>query len=241
MISVAEQSVGSYFRPTTLKKGTNHKNNAFYQSLKASGLQKLAKTGGLDTNCDLKLLAPYFSQGKSILEVGAGYGRVIDYLLTYNFSKNITGIERCSGMHNYLKTRYKSNNNINLLQCDLFNLSQTITYKKFDVILWLWGGIYDFSPLEQQRAVEILSKLLNKNGTLILDTLTEGTTPLGAKRSGKITDGEYLLKSNNATIRVYGPSMLEIRQYAFLSGLSNVQHINFYTDTKRERALHVLS
>lgn len=215
----------------------NSDNNAIYETIKAQGLQQLAQKGGLSTGCDMKQLIPYWSVAESVLEVGAGYGRIIDYLLKQSFQGTITAIERCNALFEYLKNEFTKYNNVDLLHADIRYL--TNCDKQFDLILMLWSGIADFSPKEQRLIFAKLAKLLNEKGKLVIDTLPASIIPLDMKQ-GRVKK-VYKQEINGVTVYTYSMSLEEIDNYAQLAGFTNIEHKIYHTDTGRERLLHILS
>lgn len=217
-------------------KWDNDDNSAFYEALKVEGLKKFAEKAGLSTGCDMRELRAYWSTAKSILEAGTGYGRVIDYLIKNQYQGTITAIERCNMLFQYLKTRFCQYENINLLQTDIRYLSNSNSH--FDLILYMWSGIADFSYKEQPFVIKKLAKLLQKNGKLVIDTLSMNIVPLGVKKLG---DQLYLLKVNDFHKYIYEPNSYEIEYYAKNAGFANIKRISYQTDTLRERWLYILS
>jgi SAM-dependent methyltransferase len=214
---------------------SNSDNNAFYEAVKAEGLQKLAEKGGLATGCDMRILTPYWSKAKSILEVGAGYGRVIEYLLKHQFQGKITAIERCATLFSFLENQYKSNDNVRLLHKDIRYLEGF--KEKFDLILFLWTGIGDFSLKEQLLIIKKLANFLQKGGILIIDTLPENTIPLESRKCGFHV---YLFEVNNTAVYINVSTILEIKEYARKAGFSTIEHKLYRTESGRKRAIYLL-
>ncbi len=169
------------------------------------------------------------------MEVGAGYGRVISYLLDHSFSGKITAIERCNTSFNYLKNQFSHHTNVKLVQGDIHDCDK-IT-EKFDLILFLWSGLADFSQSEQPNIIKTLSLLLKKNGVLIIDTMPADTIPLNMKQLSK--QSNYVLNIRNAIVYTYSASLKEINKYASLSGFTDVKHVLYLTETARKRYLHI--
>jgi SAM-dependent methyltransferase len=212
----------------------NFDNNAFYEIIKADGLKKFAERRGLAAGCDIELLKPIWSKASSILEIGAGYGRVINALLSKNYTGKISAIERCASMMDALIKTYS--NKINLFKNDLHNLGDID--EKFDVILWLWSGIGDFSKEEQPIIVKHLKKLLQENGTLIIDTIAMDIMPLEVIQHDRQL---YTINVNEYVKYIYEPNTAEIKQYAKEAGFKNFECTSYQTDSSYERLLYILS
>lgn len=213
----------------------NSDNNEFYSKIQPEEMRAFAERGGLSTCCDMKLLENYWSNASSILEVGAGYGRIIGYLLSHDYKGRITAIEKSALLFGHLKKLYGGK--AMLLQSDIRN-SHNID-ETFDLILFAWSGIQDFSPIEQQRVIQRLARLLNKDGNLILDTIPSNIAPLGSERSD--TQDAHKLKFNNTTAYIYNISQEQIDFYGIVAGLKTVKHTTYTTDTGRKRVFHILS
>jgi len=80
---------------------------------------------------------------------------------------------------------------------------------------------------------------LKKNGRLIIDTLPASTLPLGMKKNDNKTI--YAQEINNATIHTYSASKEQMEHYAYLAEFSDIEHIDYFTDTERQRMFHVMS
>lgn len=218
------------------KNSMNARNRAFYEKLTAHGLRELAIKGGLASGCDMLALKPYWSTAQSILDVGAGYGRAIEFLIKHQFQGKITAIERCHDLFSSLHKQFSHNHNINLLNTDIINLPET--NERFEVILMLWSAIADFSPIEQLQVIKKLSNLLKKEGKLIVDTMPEKIIPLLAKKHGSQT---FVTIIENTMVETYEPNAQEIRRYAKKAGFSDVSRITCTTDINRERWLYILN
>jgi len=212
----------------------NKDNNAFYETVKVEGLKELAEKGGLASCCDVKALEPYWSQAQSILEVGAGYGRVIDYLLKHQFKGTITAVERCDVFCKYLEEQFGAHQQVQLLQGDILSLGDI---GRYDLILVLWTTVADFSPIEQSLLFMELANLLHENGQLIVDSIPDDVAPLESK---KCASQFYIMQVSNALVHGYMVSANEVKQYGENAGFSNSHQILYNTDIQRKKWLHIL-
>jgi len=211
---------------------TNYNNIPFYEEAAYGLLENLAIQGGLNKCCDLELIKPYIINTSSILEVGAGYGRVIEYLLANNFKGKLSAIERGMTFCEIIKNKF--HNNINLFQADLLTFQ---TKEKFQTILWLWSGIADFSKKEQLATLYKLFSFLCENGLLIIDNIPHSVTPLKANSTKKQHINVRLGKENSY---LYNVSSEEIIEYA-KKIKAYVKIINYKTNTGRNRIIYLLS
>ncbi len=217
---------------------TNYDNCDFYEKITVAGMRYFAETVGLASGCDLKNIVPFWQSANTILEIGAGYGRVISYLRANRFGKKITAIERSKALFRSLQKKFDNfDDSITLQHGDIHN-SREIT-EKYDVIFMLWSGIADFPPIEQRELICNLRKKLNVGGKLILDTLPEDVTPTNMQASE--TERVFKQIFNNSTVYTYSMTINEIDLIAKHARFHSVEHLSYYTDTNKQRMLHVLS
>lgn len=145
-------------------------NDKFYDTLTVDTLDKVAEeTFGTEPPSDFCEFEKYINEGDSVLEVGAGTGRIGLELI----KKQIlyTGVEKQSKFldifkKNLNKLNNSNLNNIVLLNCPFENISEKY---QFDVIIFPWTVMGDFSKSEQNR---ILGKTYNKlrvGGVCLID------------------------------------------------------------------------
>ena len=210
----------------------NNDNTNFYEQVNFLHLIEAAHKAGLASGCDILELKSYWQNAMSILEIGAGYGRVIDCLLRFGCKSKISAIERSDYFFEILSSKYK--NRIELIHKSLSG-NHGITVK-YDLVLFLWTGIYEFHPLEQRNLIKTLTNFLNKNGNLIIDTMGENIIPQDVKYRQRM----YKLTINSNSIRGYGVKHKEIKCYARSCGFKHVIHKPYVTQTGRRRAFHII-
>lgn len=161
---------------------------SFYDIISIEQLRNFAKIGGLDTCCDLEKIWPLLRNAGSILEVGGGYGRAIEYLLAKGYKGELAAIEKSEQFYRYLKEQYK-------IKCYLFDLMESKINGTYDAIIWMWSGIMEFKPLDEIILVLKLIKALNSDGTLIIDSFykVEDDLPFGSKKNNAQDFSEKLL------------------------------------------------
>ena len=221
----------SYYPEVEEDIAINDCNAHFYEEISIEIIKDLAIKGGLNTCCDVELVQEFINNSTSILEMGAGYGRVLQYLLSHDCKADITAVERSSHLCQKLLADYServSIHNIDIRNNDL--------KKKFDLILWLWSGISDFSFAEQKIMLKKLYLLLNENGIIILDTLECDQVPF---KSEMISKKSCCLKIENNKFFGCIPGQEEIDEYAQNLNFKTIQHIKYETKTKRKRSLHI--
>ena len=212
----------------------NNDNAAFYSKINNDGrLDKFAKLTGLDTGIDYKIAEAFLQIAyrdkphMAILDVGAGTGRGVNYLLKNNYH-NIHVLERDSGSIENLKSRFDGK--ITYHHTDLKDFKSD---QRFDVIYWMWSGLPDF-PKEQQAAMLLL--LINHlapQGTLVVDT------PVRDVNNATESDGgtHHIKLADTPVYTAYVPTNQEIDDYAKQTK-SHVTHYFYKTTTDRQRHLH---
>jgi len=212
----------------------NVKNALFYDSISLDLLPDFSVRGGLESGCDLDLIANYIAHVNSILEVGAGYGRVISNLFKRGYNKNLVAIERSKKFCDLLRQNYDGK--LEIINADIKSFEYS---RQFDLILWLWSGICDFSQEEQGDVLLKIAGFLKKEGVLVVDSLLPSTLPANAETHNE----KYAVipGGNNSKLYVYTPSPEEIKAYSKTAGLDFMKFISYKTTTNRNRMLYLLS
>lgn len=188
-----------------LSSWTNSHNVDIYNKMPLDYFKKEAINGGLDNGCDVKAISKYVKSSRSILEVGAGYGRVLDYIIKDGFKGELIALEREPKLCRILKKQFKRVDVI----CDdiiFFKIE-----KKFDLIIWLWAGLCEFSRSEQIFALANLIAHLDENGLLIFDLVPitcKTVRAIAFDKHNKIITTPYGNDYN------YFPSYAAIKRYA---------------------------
>lgn len=212
---------------------SNTDNIEFYENLPLDEFYKTAVIGGLDSGKDVDVIMPYVNAAQSILEVGVGYGRVLNHLIIRGYKGRLSGIERSKKLCQWLKSQYQPRAMI------LEGSLMTITHQeKYDLILWMWTGLAEFSKDEQIVALEKLMEYLKPEGKIILDMvpLTEKTLNMLA-----LTVQEHVFETKYGTDHCYISSEEEIMDYAQKIGLKNVEKISYKSLPERTRLFYILS
>ena len=207
----------------------NDNNIDFYRNIKIETFQHLATVIGLDSGIDVDLIYPYLKDSQNLVELGAGYGRVIKALLAKGFKGKITAIERVPELIAYLEQNIPE---IVVFQQQDFKHLELTT--KPSVITWLWSGILELSQDEQREIIKYLYKLLADKGLLVVEI------PRQVKFVG-IHVGEQKVKVETewGTINAYLPRHEEMIEYAKAAGFLDTQLIEYKTVTQLERSLYL--
>lgn len=210
----------------------NSSNIPYYENIPVEELRNFAIKGGFENGCDIEQLEEYILGSNSILDLGAGYGRVLNKILKMGFSGDLSAVERSGNLCKYLKENF--NNDIEFIQADLLNLNFG---KTFDLVLWMWSGISEYQPSEYSGVILQLLELVNPNGHLVLETLDSSNIPIN---SNGLENRHYTIKYKDDLAHGYLPSIQELSNSVSELGITNIKHINYKTTTGRKRILHIL-
>lgn len=210
---------------------SNADNHSFYDNAEVI-LTDWSKMGGL-TNCpDLKAISAYIQKANTLLELGAGFGRVMQYLSNHYPDKQLFAIERSQQL--YTKLQQLNLPNTTLYHSDIQKFNSNL---KYDLILWMWSGLTDFAKDEQQNIIGHIQKFLTATGYFIIETFPHDVTPA----NGSIEDNQnYTLTAENKQLHGYIPSPQEMQTYADALNLNLIELIHYTTDSGRKRKLYVL-
>jgi hypothetical protein len=223
-------------------------NAKFYQNLTWYDMESAAMVAGLDKGSDIKLAMQYFPLGKinpSILEVGGGYGRVVDFLLSKNCS-DLTIIERDFKFAQQLTKKYQQK--IAVVNSDILDWK---TNTSFDVILLMWASFAEFSIEKQKQLLKNLSLILKQTGVLIIDSLRPSVIAENAIKANLQAIGELkapdvtvnhsfvTVKIGNSCAYLYFPSLEKMRELQSELGF-NINHQDYITDCNGKRIFFIL-
>jgi len=209
----------------------NSDNAAMYKKMPLKYFKQETIQGGLDNGCDVKAVTKYIKNAKSILEVGAGYGRVLNHVVKNTFRGELFAVEREPKLCAILKKRFPQ---IPIISADIrkFKIKH-----KFDLILWLWASLCDFSQVEQLPILKNLVSHLNTNGFLILDLIPTNCKIINAINHDKQNKTMRTPYGNNYG---YFPSLEEIDLYTQKLNVLKKEIITYITKTNKKRHLYVL-
>lgn len=146
------------------QKWSNQDNHQFYDHLGLDIFQAGALRSGLPNGEDIKQIRDLIKSSSSILEVGAGYGRVLKYVLEMGYRGKFDAVEFDEGYFEYCKNRY--GHYVNIFRADILEWKSEV---KYDLILWMWSGIIEFFSDEQAELFKFFSSILNPGGSLVVE------------------------------------------------------------------------
>jgi SAM-dependent methyltransferase len=214
-----------------MKQWCNVDNIAFYNQLPFDEFYKAGAESGLNNGCDIKAIAHYVKRAQSILEVGAGYGRVITHILDMGYAGKLVALERDPALCQLLKTQF--NKKITVIQKDILAFHSKF---RFDLIVWMWASFSEFSKTEQLSALDRVTKHLEIKGYLILDIV-----PLSCKTTNTVdfNSQDKVIQTPFGDDYIYLPSPAELESYQKKLNLKKIETITYQTQTNKNRYLEV--
>jgi tRNA A58 N-methylase Trm61 len=212
----------------------NKSNKQFYNNLPLDVFKDMTKQGGFSDYKDLKLIADRIPPAAHVLELGAGYGRCIDFLLSRKHTGHITAVEHSTPLLTVLREKYNALPQVEVLEEDL---NTTVQVFNADVVLWIFSGLLDFSKEEQVSMLKKIQTWINDGGKLFVDIpqLAQLTIARYTDKQDIVMDTPY------GSISTFLPSELDMKEYAAFAGFSGVEVLHYDTDTDKKRAMYIFS
>jgi len=136
----------------------------FYDSILLDDFLEAAKRAGLKDNPDMKKIAPFLKNAKKILDMGAGYGRCLEFLVN-NFSGEIHAVEFSDNLVELLKRRFLPR--VYIYKQDMRKLN---VGNGFDIVLSNWGSVNNLDYSEQLQLLKDLRLITTKSGIIFFET-----------------------------------------------------------------------
>ncbi len=210
----------------------NKKNFKFYKNIGVENLRELSMIGGFDVCKDMDLSWPHIKGANRILELGAGTGRCIQYLLDKEFKGEIVAIEQSEDFFQYLRKNYGSKST--LIQGDFMEHQFE---GKFDAVLWMWSGILDFSEEEQEAALRKIFDMLEDKGVLAIDTPRIGFKTFAQHQ---IDEQHLHLETTFGDLHCYIPSKSDLENMSNKVGFKSIESNDYDTSTDKERTIYFI-
>lgn len=207
---------------------TRNRNKKFYDAISHAHLHNLVKMCGLQANVDLLPLKNRIKNARSILEVGAGYGRVIDFMRAVNPSAKIDTIEYSHALCATLRSQY--NDTVAIIETDLTKIKPK-TLGKYSLITWMWGSIIDIDPTQRLKFLKKIYRALRVGGTIIIDVPVCDTTEWDDRKSTII---DYMHK-NIGEIHCFDvPTLSEMEFYKRKLKASALDTVPYSTEIQND-------
>ena len=209
----------------------NDKNLLFYKNIGLSPFMELSDKGGFSSYKDMELIAPYISDNASILELGAGFGRCLEYFVKKGHKGKLTAVEFVLPLVEHLKEKFAGKTEI--INADIKKLDLPA---KYDVALWMWSGIIDFSKEEQLESCKRIYTLLHEKGRLFIDVPRMGVQTIASH----IDNQNLLLSTDYGEIHAYIPNDKDMENVRSIVGYSRLVKIEYSTSTDKKRTVYML-
>lgn len=212
-------------------------NQEFYEKKSiVQSLSAFSHQGGLSNHADLKSIEQWITPAQYVLEIGAGFGRVIEYFAKQHSHIKLHALENSQYLYNYLLQKYGQQENCTLNHGSITNYLPKNLY--FDTVLWMWSGLSDFASHEQSAVIQQIFKLLKPGGNLCMDVFPRQEHPSNAS---SVEEHNYIIKAEDAVVRGYLPSSAEIINYSNKAGFEKIISFQYATSTNRQRVMYILS
>ncbi len=223
------------FDPKTDEKfnsWSNKDNIDSYNNQPLGTLEKFTTSSNIADNKDIRVIYNKFIRSSnSVLELGAGYGRVLTELIICGYQGKLSCVERDYKFCNILRKNFSGIVNIHCTDILTLDLNE-----KFDLILWMWSGFAEFSQKEQSLVLQHITNFLENGGYLIIDTIFFTNDNL----ESALLEHHYIKTKYGVKYR-YFPSYETICGY--LNNLKlKMECIVKYSETltKKEKCLYIL-
>lgn len=206
----------------------NADNADIYHNMPIRYLKSLAKKIGLDDHCDLKQIAPYIERSRRVLEIGCGYGRVIEGLQKINPALDITVVEREPKFVEHVQTEYP---NVHCIAEDILTAELKGSY---DLVLMMWSTVSEFSHSEIEKLMELLKGARNESSVIIFEHgILNGEHPFC-----DLAVDNIIIKLKFGTLRALSPLLCNFKK------LSKKMHsvnkvVDFFTENGCPRRLNI--
>jgi len=220
----------------TVNNWTNENNKLFYESVSPELMHEHAISEGLEFCYDVDQIMQYLAPHHSILEVGAGYGRVVAYLRSHGF-RSISTIERSVKCCRWLEELYRSKIDL-FFTNDLRKFTAFAEECAFYAALWMWDGITEFAKEEQHKVLEIVVSSLKRKGKLFVDVLS---TSQNQDQAVSSSDQHHVISVGDNSIYRYYPTEQEIRSYCQIPIVQDVEVKEYETFTGKKRSLYTIT
>lgn len=207
----------------------NDANIDFYRRIGANKLRELAAIQGLTQTPEIPLLMPLIKDARLLIEIGAGYGRIIKGLKNNGFRGKIVAQERCPELCAVLRSDCADEAEV--FQADI---KRQLYPEQPDALLWMWSGILEFTPEEQQTVIRRLFAHLKCDGILVIEI------PREIRHVGKpIDERRIIVDTEWGRLDAYLPSEEELLDYTEKAGFTPLQTIHYQTESGLKRSMYV--
>ncbi|HEY8400041.1 MAG TPA: class I SAM-dependent methyltransferase [Cytophagaceae bacterium] len=210
---------------------TNNSNLKFYRNIDLDYFKKLAENGGFNLYTDLELIYDEIVQADSILELGAGYGRCLEFLVQKQYKGKIFAVEQSPKLVKYLRQVYADK--VEIIHGDIKSMKIP---QKVDLALWMWSGLSDFSKEEQKICFQRIADCLNDNGKVVIDVPRVGVKTFGIHQD----DQNLIVVTPYGKMKCYIPNEEDVKETAGSAGFKLLRSIDYKTMKEKERTMFII-
>jgi len=140
-------------------------------------------------------------------------------------------VERIERLLKHLKARF--GDLVTLEPQDIIDLKLSV---KADAVMWLWSGILELTPEEQQQSICKVYENLKPNGLLIIESPYKTVKFVGELKQ----DQRVVVNTDWGRLEAYMPTEEEIRVYANKAGFSELNMHHYKSITGLDRVFYLL-
>lgn len=227
----------------------NAQNIPFFEYLPEGSFQGRSKACGLAEHADLRAiwqallrLLPRlldYPADHIIFEVGAGYGRAIEWLLANVPEARYVLFEQTPRFARLLAERYRERRNITVFQRSFLARH---TRRKAHLLFLLWSTLVEFNRVEQLRVLRKVRSSLQSDGIAVvdlpLDYHSRGTGDLETERGPEGEEVSFTV--NDHEWRGFVPNRQFFLRQVQTAGLTLKTQIDYSTSTGDRRSSYLL-
>ncbi len=215
-------------------------NNREFYNRAGEWLHSLSERKGIALGEDLRAIAPTLepilkSPSARVLEIGAGRGRVIRWLLTHFPQAKIIGVDQSERTAENLSDTFKSNTNVSILHQNILQLQLP---QRVHLALWMWSGFAEISAEEKPKALQRVFENLLPGGAMVIDMPREIT---GNEIIVHGDSGTVELQESFGTLFAHLVSDKELKELAFKTGFLFHSLVQYETATGIQRASYIFT
>lgn len=211
---------------------TKDSNASFYENMPLETFKEFAEKIGLANGEDLCQIYELIKDSKTIVEFGSGYGRVLQALSDQKFSGKIFAIERVHELALLLERKFTD---VTIIEEDLCVLNWD--GNQVDTILWMWSGILELTPENQEKVIKKAFQMLNKGGRLIIECPYNNSI---SKVGMLSNDKKIVVKESWGVLDATLVEVEDIAKYSSNAGFSTHLLHKYSTTTNLTRAIYTL-
>ncbi len=208
-------------------------NFAFYKGMKLESFMEFARLTGFTAGVDIDVIYPYIKDAKKLVELGAGYGRAIDFLLKKGFEGEIVAVERIDSLIGHLENRFGTK--VSRYICE--DITELRLEESANAIVWLWSGILELTVPNQSKSIKQLYECLAPGGLLALESPHKQVKIVGKQQDN---DRHIQLRTDWGELNAYLPTREELYDYAKEAGFEKVETVYYQSDTGLERVFYLM-